>query len=62
MTGGLWAADGITNENLYSMLEIICSFTDTFTLHDNSEQLVERDGQKLQPGNYYIVSNGNSFL
>jgi len=43
---GLWAAEGITNQNLYSMLEIICSFTDTFTLNDNNKQLLERDGQK----------------
>ena len=56
--GGLCAAEGITNANLYSMLEIICSFTDTFTLHNNNGQLVERDGQQLQPGNYYIATNG----
>ena len=48
----------ITNANLYSMLEIICSFTDTFTLDNNNGQLVERDGQQLQPGNYYIATNG----
>ena len=59
--GGLWAAEGITNANLYSMLEIFCFFTDIFTLHDNGGQLVERDGQKLQPGNYYIATNGSSF-
>jgi len=59
--GGLCATEGITNENLYSMIEIFCFFTDTFTLHNNSGQLVERDGQKLQPGNYYITTNGNSF-
>ena len=59
--GGLCATEGITNENLYSMIEIFCFFTDTFTLHNNSGQLVERDGQKLQPGNYYIATNGNSF-
>ena len=58
--GGLWAAEGITNENLYSMLEIFCCFTETFTLHNSSGQLVERDGQKLQPGNYYIATNGIS--
>ncbi|PUU73050.1 hypothetical protein B9Z19DRAFT_1035641 [Tuber borchii] len=58
LLGGLWAAEGITNANLYSMLEIICSFTDTFTLHDDSEHFVERNGQKLKPGNYYIATNG----
>ena len=59
--GGLCATEGITKANVYSMLEIFCFFTDTFTLHDNDGQLVERDGQKLQPGNYYIATNGRSF-
>jgi len=35
MLGGLWASEGITNANLYSMLEIICFFTDTFHLYDD---------------------------
>ncbi|KAG0633420.1 hypothetical protein HOY80DRAFT_991710 [Tuber brumale] len=55
--GGLLASEGITNANLYSMLEIFCFFTDTYALIDGYEQLVERDGQQLQPGNYYIVTN-----
>jgi len=59
--GGLWVAEGMTNANLYAMLEIFCSFTDTFTLRNDSQLLVENDAQKLQPGNYYIVTNGNSF-
>ncbi|KAG0637274.1 hypothetical protein HOY80DRAFT_1084848 [Tuber brumale] len=57
--GGLWTAGGITNANLYSMVEIICLFSDTFDLRNESEQLVERDEQQLQPGNYYIVTNGS---
>ncbi|KAG0134055.1 hypothetical protein HOY82DRAFT_638869 [Tuber indicum] len=56
--GGLWVAEGITNANLYSMIGIFCSFSDTFDLHDESERLVERDLQQLQPGNYYIVTDG----
>jgi len=58
MLGGLWASEGITNANLYSMLEIFCFFTDTFHLHDDRKQLVGRDGQQLQPGNYFVVTNG----
>ena len=61
LLGGLWAADGITNANIYSMIVIFCFFTEPFTLHNDSGQLVERDGQKLQPGNYHIVTNGRSF-
>ena len=44
------------------MVEIICLLTDTFDLRDNNEQLVERDEKPLQPGNYFIVSNGRSLL
>jgi len=56
--GGLYAAEGTTSANLYSMVEIFCFFTGTFELHDDRGQLVARDGQQLQPGNYYIVTNG----
>ena len=40
------------------MVDIICIFTATFYLRDNNEQLVERDEKPLQPGNYFIISNG----
>jgi len=62
LLGGLWIAEGITNANLYYMVEIICVFTDTFELRDNNEQLVKRDEKPLQPGNYFVVSNGRSLL
>ena len=62
LLGGLWVAEGITNANLYCMVDIICIFTDTFYIHDNNEQLVERDEKPLQPRNYFIVSNGKSLL
>ncbi|KAG0126285.1 hypothetical protein HOY82DRAFT_587332 [Tuber indicum] len=57
--GGLWVAPGITNANLYSMVDIFCIFTASFDLHDGSQQLVEKDEQPLRPGNYYIVTNGS---
>jgi len=59
---GLYAAVGITNANLYSMLEIVCIITSTFDLHDSTEQLVPRDNQQLQAGDYYIVTNGRFLL
>ena len=62
LLGGLWIVEGITNANLYSMVEIICVFTDTFELRDNNELLVERNGEPLQPGNYFIASHGRSLL
>ncbi|KAG0633967.1 hypothetical protein HOY80DRAFT_1061874 [Tuber brumale] len=57
---GLWAAKGITNANPYFMLQVFCFFTDSFDLRNSSEHLVERDGQQLQPGNYYIVTAGST--
>jgi len=60
--GGLWATPGITNRNLYAMLEIFCLFRDTFELHDKDGQLVEKDEAQLQPGNYYIVTQGTIIL
>ncbi|PUU73776.1 HNH endonuclease-domain-containing protein [Tuber borchii] len=62
LLGGLWLTEGVTNANLYYMVEIICVFTDTFDIHDNNEQLVERDEKPLQPGNYFIVTNGSITL
>ncbi|KAG0643361.1 hypothetical protein HOY80DRAFT_946492 [Tuber brumale] len=57
LLGGLWASEGITNANLYSMLEIICFFTHAFHLYDDRKQLVGKDGQQLRPGNYFVVTN-----
>ncbi|PUU78816.1 hypothetical protein B9Z19DRAFT_906321, partial [Tuber borchii] len=59
LIGGLWIAEGITNANLYSMLEIFCTFSDTFYLRHFSGQLVERDQNPLQPGDYLIATNGS---
>ncbi|KAG0639122.1 HNH endonuclease-domain-containing protein [Tuber brumale] len=56
--GGLWAGESFTNANFYSMLEVLCFFSDTFDVHDDSEQLVDRNEEQLQPGNYYIVTSG----
>ena len=62
LLGGLWIAEGTTNADLYYMVDIICVFADTFDLRDSNEQLVKRDEKPLQPGNYFIVSNGRSLL
>ncbi|KAG0642746.1 hypothetical protein HOY80DRAFT_1102879 [Tuber brumale] len=57
--GGLRVCDGMTNINLYFMVEIVCIFTDTFQLGTESADLVPRDERPLEPGNYYLVSNGS---
>lgn len=58
MLGGLWVAEGITNTNLYSMVEILCDFTEAFDLQDDNQRLIQRDKQLLKPGNYYIATTG----
>ena len=60
LLGGLWVIQGITNANLYSMMEIFCTFSDTFDLHYHRGPLVERDDSQLQPGDYFVVTNGRS--
>ena len=62
LIGGLWVAEGITNANLYSMVEIFCIFSDTFGLHYPNGKLVERDQNSLQPGGYFLATNGRSPL
>ena len=62
LLGGLWVAEGITNANLYSMMEIFCIFSDTFGLHYPNGKLVERDQNPLQPGDYFLATNGRSPL
>jgi len=57
--GGLWAAKGITNANLYSIVETFCLMTDTYYLYDKDEEVVQRNQQQLKPGKYFIVTNGN---
>lgn len=60
--GGLWAGESFTNAYLYSMVETICLFTDTFTLNNATGKLVRRDGQNLQTGKYYVVTDGKSLV
>ncbi|KAG0638809.1 hypothetical protein HOY80DRAFT_129340 [Tuber brumale] len=52
--GGLWVTNSVTNADLYSILEIFCSISSSYSLNDDSEHVVGRNGQQLQPGNYYI--------
>ncbi|KAG0643721.1 hypothetical protein HOY80DRAFT_879731 [Tuber brumale] len=57
--GGLYTTPGITNDNFYEMVELVCLFSDTFELGDDNGQLVERDDEQLQRGNYYIATKGS---
>jgi HNH endonuclease len=65
--GGLILTNGITNANLYTMIEIIIIVTSEFTIRNESGITVEKDDSPLGPGNYYIDSPreylcNNSFI
>ena len=52
--GGLILTNGVTNMNFYSMVEIIIIFSGSFSLRNEGGTEIERDGDPLQPGKYYI--------
>jgi len=54
--GGLLLLPGVTNTNLYIMMEIIVIFHSHFFLQDENGTRIEKDDHPLQPGNYYIIA------
>lgn len=65
--GGLILTNGVTNANLYAMVEIFVIFESEFTLQSEDGIIVAKDDNQLQPGNYYIYAarkflNNNSFI
>lgn len=56
--GGLTLTNGVTNANFYSMVEIICIFNHDYSIRDDGGTTVQRDNHPLQPGNYYILTDG----
>lgn len=56
--GGLILTNGVTNANLYSMIEIVVLFTTDFEIRDEGDTKIERNDDPLQPGVYYINAIG----
>jgi hypothetical protein len=54
--GGLRTNGGITNANLYAMIEIFLFFNGEYVLQDESDIVVKKDDSLLQHGKYYINS------
>jgi hypothetical protein len=54
--GGLILTAGITNTNLYSMIEIFVIFNGVYILRNESDITIEKDDSPVLPGNYYIDS------
>ena len=61
MLGGLTLTNGVTNANLYSMIEIFLWFNQDYFLRHEGGIEVQRDEQAFRPGNYYLVTNGMFF-
>jgi hypothetical protein len=59
--GGLILLGGITNANLYFMMEIFIIFTGLFFLQDETGTRIEKNGRPLLPGNYYVVATGKFY-
>ncbi|KAF8533552.1 HNH endonuclease-domain-containing protein [Trichophaea hybrida] len=57
--GGLILTNGVTNANFHSMVDIIFIFCQDYFLRDEGGTTVQKDDHPLQPGNYYIVTNGS---
>jgi hypothetical protein len=54
--GGLILTAGVTNANLYAMIEIFVIFNGEYSLQNESEVTIQKDDSPLLPGSYYIVS------
>ena len=60
--GGLILTAGVTNANLYAMIEIFVIFNGEYILRNESDIAIEKDDSILLPGNYYIDSPCNYFF
>src|SRR6266480_901102 len=60
--GGLVLTNGVTNDNFYSMVEILIIFTSAFLLRNEGGVEIKKDNYPLQPGKYYIVATGKIFF
>lgn len=59
--GGLTLTTGITNVNLYAMVEILVLFEGEYVLRSEGDRVIQRDNSPLLPGNYYLDSPSKSF-
>ncbi|KAL2054126.1 hypothetical protein ABVK25_005665 [Lepraria finkii] len=57
LLGGLMLNNGITNSNLYSMVEILLLFDSSFSIENEAAATLERNEEPLTGGKYYIVGS-----
>jgi hypothetical protein len=60
--GGLILTNGVTNKNFYEMVDILLVFNSDFRLRYESDTTIERNGDPLQPGKYYICAAGKVYV
>jgi hypothetical protein len=58
--GGLILANGVTNANFHSMVEIALSIPEPYSLRNEDGDTVHRDARPLLRGKYYIVTDSKS--
>lgn len=56
--GGLRLTRGVTNANLYAMIDIFCIFESSYVLHGNDKTVLLRNNDPLRSGKYFIVTEG----
>jgi hypothetical protein len=54
--GGLILTAGVTNANLYAMIDIFVILNGEYILRNESDTTIEKNDSLLLPGNYYIDS------
>lgn len=54
LLGGLVNTKGITNTNLYAMIDIILVCKSSYTLTLGGDNEVSRDDAEVRPGDYYV--------
>jgi len=60
--GSLRATPGMTNANLYSMIEHFCTFSMSFRVCDEVGDPLPKDNAELQMGNYFLETDGRTSL
>ena len=56
--GGLVLTNGITNANLYTMVEVFLFIDSEYVLRHEDGTEVPKDQYALRAGKYYVVTNG----
>ena len=54
--GGLILSAGVTNANLYAMVDIFVIFNSEYVLRNEDDVATDKNNSPLLPGNYYIDS------